>query len=85
MAKQARSAKGKGGGRVSLTPMKAIRAKCLDCMCDSAQEVKLCPIVNCPLYEFRLGHNPNIKPREMTEEQKQALRERLAKSREGKR
>ena len=40
------------------TPIKAIRAKCLDCCCDSFQEVKLCPITDCPLYPYRLGHRP---------------------------
>ena len=44
-----------------LTPMRAIRAKCLDCTCGSAQEVKLCPITDCSLYPYRMGHNPNRK------------------------
>ncbi len=44
-----------------LTPMKAIRAKCLDCVCESAQEVRLCPSTGCPLYPYRMGHNPNRK------------------------
>ena len=44
-----------------LTPMKAIRAKCLDCMCGQAQEVRLCPITDCSLYPYRMGHNPNRK------------------------
>lgn len=44
-----------------LTPMKAIRAKCLDCTCGSAQEVTLCPIHDCPLYPYRSGHNPARK------------------------
>ena len=44
-----------------LTPVKAIRAKCLDCMCGSAQEVRLCPVTDCSLYPYRLGHNPNRK------------------------
>lgn len=65
-----------------LTPMKAIRAKCLDCMCGQANEVKLCPSEDCSLYPYRLGKNPNIKPRELSEEQKAVLRERLAKGRE---
>lgn len=59
-----------------LTPIKAIRAKCLDCCCGSANEVKLCPSPSCPLYPFRLGKNPNIK-REYTEEQRQAMRDRM--------
>lgn len=42
-----------------MTPMKAIRAKCLDCCCGQYKEVKLCPCSDCPLYPFRLGRNPN--------------------------
>lgn len=44
-----------------LTPLKAIRAKCLDCMCDQLAEVRQCPCEDCPLYPFRMGHNPNRK------------------------
>lgn len=44
-----------------LTPMKAIRAKCLDCMCGQAQEVRLCPVTDCSLYPYRMGHNPSRK------------------------
>lgn len=58
-----------------MTPMKAIRLKCLDCCCGSANEVKLCTCTGCPLYDFRLGKNPNIK-REYTEEQRAAMAER---------
>lgn len=43
-----------------MTPLKAIRAKCLECSCGSPSEVKLCPMTDCALYEFRLGKNPNI-------------------------
>lgn len=41
-----------------MTPLKAIREKCLDCMCGSSYEVRLCPIKDCTLYPFRFGHNP---------------------------
>lgn len=44
-----------------LTPMRAIRAKCLDCCCMNPNEVRLCPSEGCPLYAFRDGHNPNRK------------------------
>ena len=44
-----------------LTPIRAICAKCLDCMCGQATEVRLCPISDCPLYPYRMGHNPNRK------------------------
>lgn len=60
-----------------MTPIQAIRAKCLDCCCDQANEVKLCTAIRCPLHPFRLGKNPNIKPREYTEEQREAMRQRM--------
>lgn len=56
-----------------LTPMKAIRAKCLECSAGNANEVKLCPITACPLFPYRFGKNPNVK-RERTAAQLEALR-----------
>lgn len=41
-----------------MTPMKAIRAKCLDCCCGSSHEVRLCTVEKCPLYLYRFGKNP---------------------------
>lgn len=46
-----------------LTPIKAIRAKCLDCCCGSSKEVELCPIPDCSLYPYRFGRNPKLKGR----------------------
>ncbi len=40
------------------TPMRAIRAHCLDCTCGSYQEVQLCTAPECPLYPFRFGKRP---------------------------
>lgn len=62
-------------------PVKAIRAKCLDCSCGSTEEVKLCPVTDCALYAFRFGKNPYRTKRVMTEEQRAAAAERLAKVR----
>ena len=45
----------------SLTPLRAIRAKCLDCSGWSTYEVRNCPMEHCPLYRFRDGHNPKRK------------------------
>ena len=64
-----------------MTPMKAIRAKCLDCCCGSANEVRLCTAESCALHPFRLGKNPYRAKRELTEEQKATLAERLHKNR----
>lgn len=41
-----------------MTPMKAIRAKCLDCCCGQAVEVRRCVLEKCPLYPYRMGHRP---------------------------
>lgn len=38
-----------------LTPLKAIRAYCLWCCCDSFKEIRLCPSVACPVYPLRFG------------------------------
>ena len=40
------------------SPMKAIRAKCLGCMCWKPSEIGRCPIVHCPLWEYRFGRRP---------------------------
>lgn len=40
------------------TPIKAIRAKCIDCTNGQNVEIRECPIVNCPLWEYRMGHRP---------------------------
>ena len=41
-----------------VTPMKAIRLKCLECS-GSAHEVKLCSAEKCPLHCYRFGKNPS--------------------------
>lgn len=44
-----------------MTPLKAIRAKCLDCCCGQANEVKLCACTDCTLFPYRMGKNPTRK------------------------
>ncbi|MDD6411756.1 MAG: hypothetical protein PUG03_08220 [Oliverpabstia intestinalis] len=41
-----------------LTPVKAIRKKCLDCCNGQQVEVRLCELKTCPLYGYRMGHRP---------------------------
>lgn len=62
-------------------PVKAIREFCIDCNGGSSSEVKLCTAKNCALYPFRLGKNPYRAKREMTDEQKEAAKIRLAEAR----
>ena len=70
---------------LDLPPVRAIRAKCLDCCCGSSMEVDMCPKDGvrsdlCPLYKYRKGHNPN-RTREYTEEERKLIAERLGKYR----
>ena len=44
-----------------MTPLKAIRLRCLDCSAGSIKEVRLCPVHDCELYQYRMGHNPKRK------------------------
>lgn len=71
-----------------ITPMKAIRQKCLDCSCGSNEEVKNCFAKKCPLYQFRFGYkldeNGNRRKRNLTDEQRQEMAERLKKVRDNK-
>lgn len=67
-----------------MNPLKVIRLKCLECSNGSSNEVKLCPVTKCPLYPYRFGTNPDRKKRELTEEQKKEMAERLKKARENK-
>lgn len=62
-------------------PVKAIRAFCLECSCGSTAEVKECPRQVCPLYPFRMGKNPYRQRREISEEEKRALADRLREAR----
>jgi len=43
---------------VYTTPIKTIRLKCLDCTAGSRKEVRLCTVVQCPLYPYRFGKRP---------------------------
>jgi hypothetical protein len=44
-----------------LTPIEAIRAKCLDCSNGQPKEVRLCPVKSCTLQPFRMGRRPKIE------------------------
>lgn len=43
----------------NLSPLKAIRANCLECSGNVPKEVKNCIIPNCPMYQYRMGFNLN--------------------------
>ncbi len=52
---------------MAVTPMKAIRAKCLDCSGGSPKEVRLCLIHTCSLYPYRFGKRPETVGRDELE------------------
>ena len=59
-----------------LSPMKAIRAKCLDCTCDQQAEVRLCEIKTCALWRFRMGREERDElyiRKPMAEKQRMAM------------
>jgi len=57
-----------------LTPMKAIRQKCLECCCGSSTEVARCHIHDCTLWPLRSGKTGN--KRSMTPEARKKLQDR---------
>lgn len=59
--------------------LRAIHLKCYDCSAYNINEIKECPVKECPLYPFRQGKNP-FRKRELTDEQRQKIGERLNKA-----
>jgi len=41
-----------------ITPLKAIRLKCLDCTVGQVKEIRECLIKDCTLYPYRMGKRP---------------------------
>ena len=53
------SSKGDGSiVEVDMTPTKAIRHQCVECMGWASHEVKHCTAYTCPLYPYRMGKRP---------------------------
>lgn len=51
----------------NLTPIQAIKRKCLECSNGQYHEIKACLIKTCPLYSFRTGEK-HIKKEENSEQ-----------------
>jgi len=52
-------------------PLKAIRARCLDCCCDQPSEVRKCTAADCPSWPFRMGKNPFRKKPVLSKKERQ--------------
>ena len=63
--------------RENTNVLRAIKLKCLDCSTYNINEIKECPVNKCPLYPFRLGKNPFRKKKELSEEERNKLSERM--------
>src|SRR5262249_21373846 len=57
-------------------PLQALRARCLDCCGQQANEVAACSAVECPSWPFRMGTNPWRRP--ASEARRQAARQAMA-------
>ena len=68
-------------GHVRKPVLQALRERCVDCCAGSTHEVRLCVAVACAAWPFRMGTDPWRAKRVLTEEQKDALRHRLAEGR----
>jgi hypothetical protein len=42
------------------TPLQSLRKYCLWCCNNQKEEVKLCPVTDCPLHALRFGHKKNV-------------------------
>jgi len=60
-----------------LTPLQAIRAKCMECSNWQYNEVTTCHLDDCPLWVFRSGKSGN--KRNFSDEQLKAMSDRLQK------
>jgi hypothetical protein len=68
-------------GHRPISPLQAIRSRCLDCSSGSIHEVRLCASTSCPSWPFRLGRSPWRAP--TSEAQRAHLRQAAAKAPEG--
>lgn len=68
----------------AISPLKAIRKNCIQCI-GSIREIPKCTASkSCPLYPFRMGKNPFRQKRVLSEEQREAARLRFQHARENK-
>ena len=53
------------------SPLKALRARCLECCCSEVVEVRKCTAISCPAWPFRMGINPFRKKTVLSEAERQ--------------
>jgi hypothetical protein len=60
-----------------MSPLQALRARCLDCCGYQEKEVASCTAVDCPSWPFRMGTDPWRKP--ASEARREAARQAMTK------
>ena len=66
-----------------MSPLRALRLRCIDCCVGSPSEVRACVALTCPAWPFRMGKNPWRAERDLTDEQRAAIATRLSAYRKG--
>jgi hypothetical protein len=59
----------------SLTPIKAIRAKCRECGGNHTKVIRRCQAITCPLFPYRMGKRPTSSTDPKKPETKNSLKE----------
>ena len=59
-------------GHTPMSPLKALRLRCIDCFGGCVTSVRCCTATDCPSWPFRLGHSPWRK--ELSQKRKEQLR-----------
>jgi hypothetical protein len=73
----------RAAGHEPMSPLQAMRARCLDCCGGQVNEVAICPVVECPAWPFRMATNPWRKP--ASEARREAARRSMEKINAGRR
>ena len=50
-------------GHKPMSPLKALRLRCIDCYAGESSEVRRCTHLDCPAWPYRMGTNPWQAPR----------------------
>jgi hypothetical protein len=67
----------RASGHEPLSPLQALRRRCLDCCVGQANEVAVCTAIQCPSWPFRMGTNPWRRP--ASEGRREAARQSMTR------
>ena len=64
-------------GHERMSPLKALRLRCIDCCAGSAYQVRRCTAVTCPSWPFRMGNSPWREKKVLSDEERAAVSQRM--------